>query len=534
MSRAAKYDVIVIGGGHNGLVHAAYLGRAGFKVLLLESRAVVGGATSTEEIFPGFKFLTVSYLISLLRPQVIQELELARHGLEIIPLESTVVPLDGDYFADWPDHDLTRQEIERFSPSDAERYEEFSATMRRLILAVRPILDLVPPDPTSLTAKDLAQMAKLRGTLGALEPGDLDTLARLVTMSSADFLDEWFETEPLKAIKSTSGIIGTFLGVRSPGTGYVLLHHYLGELNGHPRSWGFAKGGTGGLSQAIARAARHHGVEIQESSPVARILVKDGQARGVATVAGEEYFARRVVSAAHAKPTFLHLVEEKELPEDFVSDLRRWKTRGPSCKVNLALDALPDFPAIPKDRRALLRGSIEIAPSVGYLEQAYDDAKYGGWSKRPFMDALIPSLLDPSLAPPGKHVMSLFVQYADYELEGGWTEARKAEFLEVVVDTLCQHSPDLRAKILHQHINTPDDLEKRFGLTGGHIFHGELSLPQLLFLRPSPQWSRYRSPIQDLWMCGSSCHPGGCITGAPGRNAALELIEDLRQEVSLC
>jgi phytoene dehydrogenase-like protein len=253
----------------------------------------------------------------------------------------------------------------------------------------------------------------------------------------------------------------------------------------------------------------------------------------VATVAGDEYFADRVVSAAHAKQTFLHMVEEHELPADYLADIKRWNTRGPSCKVNLALDGLPDFPAIPKDKRALLRGSIEIAPSVAYLEKAYDDAKYGGWSKRPFMDALIPSLLDPGMAPPGKHVMSMFVQYADYDLQGGWTEEKKAEFLEVVIDTLSEHSPDLRSKILHKHINTPDDLEKKFGLSGGHIFHGELSLPQLFFLRPSPQWANYRTPIENLWMCGSSCHPGGCITGAPGRNAALELLEEMKDAKTL-
>ena len=529
-----KFDVVVIGGGHNGLVHAAYLARAGMKVALLERRPVVGGATITEEHFPGFKYLPGAYLISLLRPQVIRELELPKHGLEILPLESTVAPLpDGNYFADWPDHDMTRTEIERFSRKDAENYDEFNAQMRRLIFGVKPILDMIPPDPTSLSPHDLAQMARVKGTLDRLEKRDFHTLCRLMTMSAADFLDEWFETEPLKATKSTSGIIGTFLGPRSPGTGYVLLHHYLGELNGAPRSWGFAKGGTGGLSQAIARAAKHHGVEIFEDCPVEKIIVQNGRAIGVATVKGDEFHADRVVSAAHAHPTFLKMVDSKELPEHYLADIKRWRTRGPSCKVNLALDALPDFPAIPESKRALLRGSIEIAPSVDYLERAYDDAKYGGWSKRPFMDALIPSLLDPGMAPPGKHVMSLFVQYADVDLKGGWTQEKKNEFLEVVIETLSEHSPDLPGKILHKHIMTPDDLEKVFGLTGGHIFHGELTLPQLFFMRPSPQWANYRTPIENLWMCGASCHPGGCITGAPGRNAALELIADMKEKVTV-
>ena len=529
-----KYDAIVVGGGHNGLVNAAYLGKAGLKVALLERRPVVGGATITEEIHPGFKYLTGSYLISLLRPQVIRELELPKHGLEILPLESTVAPLpDGNYFADWPDHDMTRLEIERFSRKDAENYDEFNATMRRIIFGVKPIMDMIPPDPTSLAPHDLAQMARVRGTLDRMERRDFHTLCRLMTMSAADFLDEWFETAPLKAIKSTSGIIGTFLGVRSPGTGYVLLHHYLGELNGVPRAWGFAKGGTGGLSQSIARSARAHGVDIFEGMPVEQILIENGRAVGVATQKGDEFRADRVISAAHAHPTFLKMVDSKHLPEDYLADINRWRTRGPSCKVNLALDGLPDFPAIPKSKRALLRGSIEIAPSVDYLEQAYDDAKYGGWSKRPFMDALMPSLLDPGMAPPGKHVMSLFVQYADADLKGGWTDQKKAEFLDVVVDTLREHSPDLKEKILHKHIMTPDDLEKIFGLTGGHIFHGELTLPQLFFMRPSPQWANYRTPIQGLWMCGSRCHPGGCITGAPGRNAALEIIAEAKEQVTI-
>lgn len=527
-----KYDAVVIGGGHNGLVNAAYLGKAGLKVALLERRPVVGGATITEEIYPGFKYLTGSYLISLLRPQVIRELELPKHGLEILPLESTVAPLpDGNYFADWPDHDMTRQEIERFSRKDAENYDEFNATMRRIVFGVKPILDMIPPDPTSLEPHDLAQMARVRGTLDRMERRDFHTLCRLMTMSAADFLDEWFETAPLKAIKSTSGIIGTFLGVRSAGTGYVLLHHYLGELNGVPRAWGFAKGGTGGLSQSIARSARSHGVEIFEDTPVERILVENGRAVGVATTKGDEFRADRVISGAHAHPTFLKMMDPKDLPEEYLADINRWRTRGPSCKVNLALDGLPDFHAIPKNKRALLRGSIEIAPSVDYLEKAYDDAKYGGWSRRPFMDALMPSLLDPGMAPPGKHIMSLFVQYADADLKGGWTDQKKAEFLEVVVDTLSEHSPDLKDKILHKHIMTPDDLEKVFGLTGGHIFHGELTLPQLFFMRPSPQWANYRTPIKNLWMCGSSCHPGGCITGAPGRNAALEILSEVKEQV---
>lgn len=521
------YDAIVIGGGHNGLVNAAYLARAGKKVLVLEQRHTVGGATITEEVYPGYKFLIASYLISLLRPEIIQDLELARHGLEITPLESTFVPLpNGDYLADWPDHDATRHEIERHSKRDAEAYEEYTRVMKRLAIALRPLLGMIPPDPTSVSAKDLETMARVRGCLHDMRKDDFYTLARLMTMSAADFLDEFFEGEALKGTKCTSGIIGSFLGPRSPGSGYILLHHYLGELDGTFRAWGLARGGTGALSQAIASAAREAGVEIKTNSPVAQVNVKSGEATGVTLENGDEYSAGIVVSNADAKRTFLKLVDSRHLPEEFVSDINRYRIASPACKVNLALDGLPQFKSLPKGKEALLRGSIEIAPSIDYVEQAYDDAKYGGWSRRPFMDALIPSLLDPGMAPPGKHVMSIFVQYASSDLEGGWNEEKKSQFLDIVIDTLAEHAPNLKNIIIHKHIMTPWDLERTIGLTSGHIFQGELALQQLFFLRPSPQWSNYRTPIRNMYMCGSSTHPGGCITGAPGRNAALAILED--------
>lgn len=521
------YDAIIIGGGHNGLVNAFYLAKSGKKVLILEQRHMIGGATATEEIYPGYKFLIVSYLISLLRPEVIQDLELARHGLEITPLESTYVPLlDGNYLADWPDHDATKHEIERHSKRDAEAYDEYARTMRRLALHLRPLLNMIPPDPTSVSPKDLETMARVTGVLNNMSKSDFYLLSRLMTISAGDFLDEWFASTALKGTKCTSGIIGTFLGPRSPGTGYVLLHHYLGEIDGTFRAWGLARGGTGALSQAIASAAREAGVEIKLNSPVAQVNVKNGEATGVTLTNGDEYTSDIVVSNADAKRTFLKLVERKQLPDEFVGDIERFRMASPACKVNLALDGLPNFTSLPKGKEALLRGSIEIAPSIEYVEQAYDDAKYGGWSKRPFMDALIPSLLDPGMAPPGKHVMSIFVQYASSELEGGWNEEKKAQFLDITIDTLAQYAPNLKDLIIHKHINTPWDLERDFGLTGGHIFHGELALQQLFFLRPSPQWSNYRTPIRNMYMCGSSTHPGGCITGAPGRNAALAILED--------
>jgi phytoene dehydrogenase-like protein len=444
-----------------------------------------------------------------------------------MPLESTFVPLpNGNYLAEWPDHDATKHEIARHSQRDAEAYDEYARTMRRLALAIRPLLGLIPPDVAALTPKDLATMARVSGALQQMRQDDFHLLARLMTMSAADFLDEWFEGEALKGTKSTSGIIGTFLGPRSPGSGYVLLHHYLGEIDGVFRAWGFARGGTGGLSQAIASAARAAGAEIQVNAPVAQVIVKQGVATGVVLQNGDEYTARLVVSNADAKRTFLHLVESKHLPDDFVHDIRRFRISSPACKVNLALNGLPHFTALPPGKAALLRGSIEIAPSVDYLERAYDEAKYGGWAQHPFMDALIPSLLDPEMAPPGKHVMSIFVQYASSDLEGGWNEEKKAQFLDVVVDTLAEYAPNLKSILLHKHIMTPWDLEQTIGLTSGHIFHGELALQQLFFLRPSPQWANYRTPVRNLYLCGSSTHPGGCITGAPGRNAALAILED--------
>ncbi|MBK8253619.1 MAG: NAD(P)/FAD-dependent oxidoreductase [Polyangiaceae bacterium] len=525
------YDAIVIGAGHNGLVHAAYLARAGKKVLVLERRPVVGGATITEEIFPGFKFLTGSYLISLLRPEVIRELSLAKHGLELMPLESTLVPLQsGDYFADWPDHDMTREEIARHNRRDADIYPEYAATMKRIALWVKPLLDIAPPNPASNDPRDKMAMAMIAERLRAMSKSDFDLLCRLLTTSAADFLDEWFEGEALKGTKCTSGIIGTFLGPRSAGTGYVLLHHYLGEIDGVFRAWAFPRGGTGAFAQAVYSAARSFGVEVRTNAAVKQVIIKDGVAKGVALENGDEFYARRIISNADAKVTFLNLVDKKELSPDFVNDIRRFRTTSAACKVNLALDGLPTFTSIPKGKEALYRGSIEIAPSIDYVEKAYDDAKYGGWSTRPFMDALIPSLLDPGMAPPGKHVMSLFVQYASSELEGGWNAEKRATFLDIVIDTLSQYSPDIKSKILFKHINTPDELERQFALSSGNIFQGELALHQLFFLKPVPTFAHYKSPIKHLWMCGASTHPGGCITGAPGRNAAMSLLRDFQEE----
>lgn len=531
-----SYDCIIIGGGHNGLVNAAYLARAGKKVLVLEKRHLVGGAAVTEEIYPGFKFTEFSYVVSLLRPEIVRDLNLPAHGLEILPLPSTFTPmLNGDYIAFWDDHEETHNEIARHSRKDADAYDEYGRLMYHMAKAVRPIIGMIPPDPTSLSPNDLRGMLKMGMHMRGLGEEKFYQLFKLMTSSSGDYLDEWFETDALKGTKAASGIIGTFMGPRSPGTAYVLLHHYMGEIDGAFRAWGFAKGGTGGISDSIANAARALGAEIRCNAGVANVIVKNGRAVGVALDNGDEIYANVIVSSLDPKRTFLKLVDEKELPNDFLNDIKRYKTRGSSGKVNLALDALPNFTAIPKQEMVMqtLRGAISISPSVEYLERAYDDAKYGNFSQRPYMDMIIPSLIDPDMAPPGKHVMSIFVQYAPYNLHGGWNPSTSSgqvspreAFGDAVIDTLSQFAPNLKEIILHRQVLTPWDIEQITGLTEGNIFAGELALHQLFFLRPSPQWANYRTPLHNFYQCGSGTHPGGGIMGAGGRLAALEILKD--------
>jgi phytoene dehydrogenase-like protein len=522
--KAAAYDAIIIGGGHNGLVCAAYLARAGRKVLVLERRERVGGAAVTEEVFPGFRFSVFSYVVSLLRPEIIRDLELPRHGLHILPLESTITPLpNSDYLAQWNDHDQNRRELARHSLRDAEAYDEFGLMLHQMARAVKPLLAMAPPDPTSLSLRELLGMKRLAEHFQGLGAKRFNTLTRLLTMSSADFLDQWFETEALKATKSASGIIGTLLGPRSPGTAYVLLHHYMGELDGVFRAWGFAKGGNGSVSAAIAGAARAAGAEIRCSAPVESVLISHGRAKGVVLEGGEEIRAKLVVSGADPRRTFLQLVGEKHLPGPFVDSIKRFRFRGASAKVNLALGELPDLTCLP-GRGAHLRGAISISPSVAYLERAYDAAKYGEVSRRPYMDIVIPSMLDPSMAPPGKHVMSIFVQYAPYHVNGGWTDARREALGDTVVDTLSEYAPNLKSAILHRQVITPADIERIVGLAEGNIFQGELSLQQMFFLRPVPAWAKYRTPLAGLYQCGAGTHPGGGVMGASGRNAALQIL----------
>jgi phytoene dehydrogenase-like protein len=523
---AKKYDVIVIGGGHNGLVNAAYLAKAGRKVLVLERRHVLGGAAVTEEVFPGFKFSVCSYVVSLLRPEIIRDLDLPRHGLEILPLDGTFTPMpNGDYLWRVNDHGKTHREIARHSKLDAEAYDEFGKAMQAMCRFVKPILSMVPPDPSTLDPRELMKLLFIGRRFQNMESGDKYNQVQLMTMSAVDFLDQWFETDVLKATMSASGIIGTFLGVRSPGTAYVLLHHYMGEIDGAFRAWGFARGGTGAISNAIAGAAREAGAEIRTKAAIAKILVKRGKAVGVALTNGDEFYADVISSSVDPRHTFIEFLDPGALPEEFVEGVKRYKYRGSSGKVNLALDALPNFKCMPGEG-AHLRGAISISPSVEYMERAYDDAKYGHFSRRPYIDMVIPSLTDPSVAPPGKHVMSCFVQYAPYKLAPGlhW-DTEKEKFGDTVIDTIAEYAPNLKDIILHRQVVTPLDLEREWGLSEGNIFQGELSLEQLFFLRPVPGYARFRTPLKNLYMCGSATHPGGGIMGAPGRLAAMEILK---------
>ncbi len=539
---AQSYDAIIIGGGHNGLISAAYLARGGMKTLVLEQRHVLGGAAVTEEIFPGFRFSVFSYVVSLLRPEIIRDLELPKHGLDILPLDGTFTPLrpgegpaagGGDYLWRVNDHGRTIRELRRWSAADAEAYEEYGQLMVEMARFIKPILAITPPDLNSLDLRPMMPLAGLARRFQQLPERQRAVFIQLMTMSASDFLDQWFETDPLKATMAASGIIGTYQGVKSPGTAYVLLHHYMGEIDGAFRAWGIPKGGTGGVSAAIANAARALGAEIRMESPVVEIMVKGGRAIGVVLDSGEEIYASSVLSSLDPNRTFLGLLQPGVLEPSFEDDVRRFKFRGSSGKVNLAVDRLPDFTSLPGVGEHL-RGAISFSPSIDDMETAYDDAKYGRFSRKPYIDMIIPTLVDPTMAPPGKHVISCFVQYAPYKLApelGTWDDQREA-FGDAVIDRIAEFAPNIREIILHRNVQTPLDIERTTGLTEGNIFQGELSLEQLFFNRPVPGYARFRTPIRDLWLCGSATHPGGGIMGANGRIAALEVLRARGRKVA--
>jgi phytoene dehydrogenase-like protein len=520
------YDAIIIGGGHNGLVTAAYLGRAGRKTIVLERRELVGGCAVTEEIWPGYRVSTAAYLTSLLQERIIRDLDLPRFGYQVDakdPAFFSPFP-DGRCFFMWQDGRKTLEEIARFSKHDAEVYPAFEAQLERLSQVVESLLLTTPPQFPPRRIGDLLEYLKLAGRLRKLAPADMVALVKIFTQSAAELLDEWFESPELKVTLATDGVIGANGGPRSQGTAYILMHHVMGSVAGHRGLWGFVRGGMGAVSEAIAAAARSQGAVIRTNAAVARILVRDGRARGVVLEGGEEIEGAVVASNLDPRVTFLRMLDERDLPPDFVTSIRRFRTEGTSCKINMALSGLPEFSAMPGAPGPQHRATMHICPSIDYIERAWDDAKYGRPSERPMLELTIPTMYDPSLAPPGKHIMGIFLQYAPYTLRGTtWDEAREP-FYNRVLEVIEEYVPNIRSIIIDKQVLTPLDLERRFGITGGNIFHGEMALDQMFVMRPVAGYASYRTPVRGLYLCGSGAHPGGGVMGAPGYNAAREIV----------
>jgi len=524
------YDVIVVGGGHNGLVNGAYLARAGLKTLIIERRPFVGGAAITEELWPGFSFTTFSYALSLLRPDIIQELELTRHGFMPLLMSSTFAPMEnGDYLWLGQDHDQNLKEICRHSQHDADAYEQYSHDMEQVCHAIKPLLDAPPPDLFSDDPEELLALASLGSRFRRMDKRVLHNTVRLLTGSAADFLDDYFESDIVKGYLASSSIIGTKVGPRSQGSGLVLLYHTIGEHDAEFGAWAFHKGGNGGFTQVLARAARSFGAEIVIEAPVDSVITKGGRAVGVALTDGTEYRATTVVSALDPRRTFLELVNPRELPADLVETIRRFRFQGTSAKVNFALDGLPKYPAL-RDRGDQYRGFTNIGPSMDYLEHAFDEAKYGWYSSRPYLDCAVQSTIDPDMAPPGKHVWSSFVQYAPYQLRESDWDAERQHLGDTVQQTIESFFPGFGRLVLHREVVTPLDIERTVGLSEGNIFAGEFLAPQMYFFRPAPGWSQYRTPIDGYYQCGSGTHPGGCVMGAPGKLAAQRILKDLARD----
>jgi phytoene dehydrogenase-like protein len=525
----AARDIVIIGGGHNGLVTAFYLAKAGFKPLVLERRPQVGGAAITDEFHPGFRCSTLAHSAGPLRPEIIRDMQLEKHGLRFITPETCITTLspDGRALSLYQDESKSAQAIVPFSAKDAAKYPEFQNSLDKISKVIAEALATTPPDIDHPSSGDLWSMLKTGRALRNLGKRDLYRVLRWGPMAVADLVAEYFETELLRAVIAARGIFGTFLGPWSAGSALQLLIRAAGDS--HPAGSAFsAAGGMGAVTQAMASAAQAAGVEIRAAAEVIEIRVRDGSATGVLLGTGEEIGAKAVISNADPKRTLLKLTDSVHLSPDFVQKLQHFRGNGTVAKVNLALSALPTFTALKNGDGNAVKGRIHIGPEIDYLERAFDEAKYGNFSRAPYLEATIPSLTDPTLAPDGKHVMSIYMQYAPYKLKGDWENQRKA-LGQTVVQTLAQYAPDLPEKILTHQIITPLDLEETYGLTGGQIFHGDLALDQFFTMRPLLDWARYKTPIQNLYLCGSGTHPGAGLTGGSGANAAREILKELKR-----
>src|ERR1700722_12812703 len=530
-SVSTNRDVVIIGGGHNGLVPPFYLAKAGFKPLVLERRAQPGGAAITEEFHPGFRCSTLAHSAGPLRPDIVRDMQLAKHGLNMITPEVEVTALtpDGRALVLYSDAEKCAHEIADFSQKDAAKYPQFQASLARMGRVIGKALALAPPNIDNPSSGDMWGMLNTGRAVRKLGRRDMYRLLRWGPMAVADLVAEYFETELLRATIAARGIFGTFLGPWSAGSSLVLLMRAAADEHPAGTSW-FATGGMGAVTQAMAAAAQQAGAEIRSSAEVIEVRVKDGIAGGVVLSTGEEITARAVISNADPKRTLLKLVDPAQLSPDFVMKLHHYRMPGTVAKVNLALSGLPKFTALEgENHNRSLSGRIHIGPEIDYLERAFDESKYGNFSKQPYLEVAIPSLTDPALAPEGRHVMSIYMQYAPFKLKGSDWEKQRVPLGDTVVQTLSQYAPNLPELILTHQIITPQDLEETYGLTGGHIFHGELALDQFFTMRPLLDWARYRTPVHNLYLCGSGTHPGAGLTGGSGANAAREILKDLKK-----
>jgi phytoene dehydrogenase-like protein len=525
-----KYDAIIIGAGHNGLTNAAYLAKAGLNVLVVEKNEYIGGAAVTREMHDGWFYSSCSYVCSMMRQSIHRDLNLTKHGLVLVPYLGTVVFADnGDTMVSYNSEEAEYNQLRRRSPHDADAMFRFQADLARYAQLIRKTLLRTPPDPTSFRPRDIKELLWLAKEFWSLGEKELYEYIRFFTMSAADFLDDYFEDDLIKAAMASPGVIGTALGVYSPGSAYILLHHVMGDVDGNIGAWGLARGGMGAISHAIASALKEHGGKIRTNAGVDKITVKNGKAVGVVLDNGDELHADIVVSNMDAKRTFTQCMDKNDLPPGIYDKAKNFKIRGSSGKVNIALSGLPKFNNVP-DNRYINRGGQGFVGSMETMERAYDCWKHGRWSEEPFIESVIPSAWDPTVAPPGQHWMSNFVQYCPPVLaDGPWTPEKRDAFGQTVINKIERYSPGFKDLIVHMEVRTPHEIEAEVGLTEGNIFQGELTIDQLLFNRPFPGYAQYRMPIKNMYMCGSSTHPGGGVSSACGANAAREILIDLKR-----